>query len=127
NSISSSVDFQLAKKFSKVSFTAKYRKLFLNNRQLEFRVFAGAFIYNNTDPNSDYFSFALDRPSDYLFDYNYYGRSERSGLFSQQFIESEGGFKSKLEPGFANDWLATLNTSASLWRDIFYLYGDIGM
>jgi hypothetical protein len=39
-------------------------------------------LYNNS--NSDFFSFALDRP-DYLFDYGYYGRSESSGFFSQQF------------------------------------------
>lgn len=127
NSFSSTFDYELAEKFSKVSFTAKYRKLFLNNRQLQFRFFAGAFLYNNTDPASNYFSFALDRPSDYMFDYNYYGRSESSGLFSQQFIEAEGGFKSKLQPGFANRWLTTFNADVSIWRNWIYGYGDIGL
>ncbi len=127
NTFASTVDYQLADKFSKVSLTAKYRKLFLNNWQLEFRLFAGAFLFNHTDATSHYFSFGLDRPSDYLFDYNYYGRSESSGLFSQQFIESEGGFKSKINPGFANRWLVTFNTSVSLWRDLLYIYGDVGM
>jgi hypothetical protein len=41
------------------------------------------------------FSYAADRPTDYLFDYNYLGRSESTGLYSQQFILAEGGFKSK--------------------------------
>lgn len=119
-------DFQLGKKFSKVSFMAKYRKLFLNNQQLEFRLFAGAFLSNKTDQDSDYFSFGLDRPTDYMFDYNYYGRSESSGFFSQQYIENEGGFKSRLNPNFANQWMVTFNSAVSLYRDIFYLYGDVG-
>lgn len=116
------VDYQIGKKFSKISFRTKYRKLFLNNKQLEFRLFAGAFLYNKTQ--SDYFSFGLDRPTDYMFDYNYYGRSESSGFFSQQFIESEGGFKSRLAPHFANSWIAAFNTSASFYKDILFVYGD---
>jgi hypothetical protein len=118
-------DYQVAKKFSKISITTKWRKLFLNNRQLELRVFAGAFLFNDTR-NEDYFSFALDRPSDYMFDYNYYGRSETSGLFSQQFIAAEGGFKSKIQPGFANQWISTINGSFSIWNWI-HAYADAGV
>ena len=88
-------------------------------------MFAGAFLYND-NTNSDYFSFALDRPTDYLFDYNYYGRSEESGLFSQQIIPAEGFFKSKLEPAFANQWMTTLNGSTNIWKWIF-AYGDAGL
>ena len=91
--------------------------------QLNTRFFAGKFISNNT--NSEFFSFALDRPTDYLFDYNYLGRSESSGIYSQQIIIAEGGFKSKLENPFANDFIATTNTSVSIWRWI-ELYGDTG-
>ncbi len=120
-----SFDYQIAKKFSKISFTSKWRKLFLNNRQLEFRFFAGAFLFNESR-DSDYFSFALDRPTDYLFDYNYYGRSEDEGLFSQQFIEAEGGFKSQLEPEFANQWISTFNASFTIWNWI-HAYGDVGL
>ena len=119
-------DAQIAKKFGKVSFNYEYRKLTERNRQYNLRFFAGAFLYNKTYKNSNYFSFALDRPTDYLFDYNYYGRSEDSGLFSQQLIVAEGGFKSKLEPGFANEWISTLNGSVTLWKYIF-AYGDIGV
>lgn len=126
-SFNAAIDVQYGKKFSKAALTAKYRKLFLNNRQFELRLFAGAFLHNKTDEDSDYFSFGLDRPTDYLFDYNYYGRSEGGGLFSQQFIESEGGFKAQLEPRFANQWLTSLNTSVSFWRDILYAYGDVGL
>jgi len=123
--ITGGIDYELAKNFSKVSVTAEYRKLFRNNRQINLRLFAGSFLYNDERDN-DYFSFALDRPTDYLFDYNYYGRSQGSGLFSQQIIMAEGGFKSQLEPHFANDWITTLNASTNIWKWI-YAYGDVGL
>ncbi|HET8810895.1 MAG TPA: metalloprotease [Flavobacteriaceae bacterium] len=118
-------DYQVAKEFSKFAVTATYRKLFRNNRQINLRLFAGTFIFNESR-ETDFFSFALDRPSDYLFDYNYYGRSESSGLFSQQFIRAEGGFKSQLQPAYANQWITTLNASTNLWKWI-YVYGDVGL
>ncbi|HUH28816.1 MAG TPA: hypothetical protein VLZ86_11385 [Gelidibacter sp.] len=119
-------DFQIAKKFGKIALNYEWRKLTESNRQFNFRFFAGTFLYNNTDENSDYFSFALDRPTDYLFDYNYLGRSESSGIFSQQIIIAEGGFKSKLETPFANQWMTTANMSTTIWRFI-EAYGDIGL
>ncbi len=121
-----SVDYQIAKNFSKASITLEYRKLFKSsNRQLNLRFFAGTFLFNDETDN-DYFSFALDRPTDYLFDYNYYGRSQASGLFSQQIIVAEGGFKSQLQPEFANQWISTVNGSTNLWKWI-YAYGDLGV
>ena len=119
-------DFQLADKFSKLSVNYEFRKLTKSNRNINLRIFAGVFLGNNSDPNSDYFSFALDRPTDYLFDLNYLGRSENAGIFSQQIIIAEGGFKSKLETPFANQWMTTANFSTSIWRYI-QVYGDLGM
>ena len=122
-------DAQHASDFTKVAFELEYRKLFENNRQFNFRFYAGKFIRNKTtdyaDPN--YYSFALDRPTDYLFDYGYLGRSEDSGIYSQQIIIAEGGFKSFLpeEYRFANDYLTTINTSVNLWKWI-EVYGDLG-
>ncbi|MDC6405910.1 MULTISPECIES: metalloprotease [Maribacter] len=120
------LDFQLAGKFSKLSFEYEYRKLFENNRQFNVRFFAGKFLSNNTDSN--FFSFALDRPTDYLFDYSYLGRSEDTGIYSQQIIIAEGGFKSFLDERyrFSDNWMATVNTSFNLWRWI-ELYGDAGL
>ncbi|WP_104736032.1 gluzincin family metallopeptidase [Hanstruepera ponticola] len=118
-------DLQIAKKFGKVALNYEYRKLTAKNRRYHLRLFAGAFLYNKTYQDSDYFSFALDRPTDYLFDYNYYGRSESAGLFSQQLIVAEGGFKSQLNPGFANQWITTLNGSTTIWKYIM-AYGDVG-
>lgn len=129
NYVSWFIDAQHASDFTKLAFELEYRKLFESNRQFNFRFFAGKFLRNKTtdytDPN--YFSFALDRPTDYLFDYGYLGRSEDSGIYSQQIIIAEGGFKSFLPDRyrFANDFLTTVNTSVNLWRWI-ELYGDLG-
>ena len=114
-------DLQFASKFGKASANMR---LFDNNRQINFRLYAGAFLYNNTQ--SDYFSFAIDRPTDYLFDYNYIGRSESSGLFSQEFYLSEGGFKSMLINPYANQWLTTSNVSFNIWNWV-EIYGDLGI
>ncbi|MGB5430326.1 metalloprotease [Eudoraea sp.] len=117
------VDAQHSSDFTKLAFNLEYRKLFVNNTQFNFRFFAGKFLRNKT--TGDYFSFALDRPTDYLFDYNYLGRSEDSGIWSQQLIIAEGGFKSQLENPFSNDWIATTNSSVNIWRWI-EVYGDLG-
>ncbi len=123
NHISFVSDFQMSNKFGKLSSEVGFRKLFNDNRQLNLRLYGGSFIFNRS--NSDFFSFALDRPTDYLFDYNYYGRSESSGIFSQQYITAEGGFKSKTTIPYANQWMTTFNASYSIWNWI-EAYGDIG-
>ncbi len=121
-----SLDYQISSKFSKLAVELEYRKLFLNNRQLNLRFFGGLFLFNNSREDENFFSFALDRAVDYMFDYNYYGRSESSGLFSQQLIIAEGGFKSNLEPAYANSWITTLNANTNIWKWI-YAYGDVGL
>ena len=126
NYYSAAFNAQWSSAFTKISAQFEYRKLFLSNRQINLRFFTGLFLRNESPSDENYFSFALDRPTDYLFDYNYYGRSESSGIYSQQLIIAEGGLKSKLQPGFANQWISTFNSSVNLWRWI-YLYGDLGL
>ncbi|MGK0127843.1 MAG: hypothetical protein ACI87F_001360, partial [Candidatus Azotimanducaceae bacterium] len=75
---------------------------------------------------SDFFSFGLSRQTDYLFKYNYLGRSEGSGFFSQQLIINEGGFKSDLPTNYANQWLASMNTSVGIWKWT-ELYNSVGL
>jgi hypothetical protein len=117
-------DIQFSGQFGKVSSEIQFRKLFENNHQLSLRMFAGSFLYNTS--NSDFFSFALDRPTDYLFDYAYLGRSSSTGIVSQEFIMAEGGFKSKLSTPYANHWITTLNGSYTIWNWI-EAYGDVGL
>lgn len=122
NHFNYNTNIQASSQFSKVSGELQYRKLF-NNRQFNIRFFAGAFVHNNTD--TDYFDFGVSNPNDYLFDYNFFGRSEKTGILSQQLILAEGAFKSKLEPEKANQWLTTTNVSFSIWNWI-EAYGDAG-
>ena len=122
--ISFGTNLQLADKFGKISSTFEYRKLFDNNQQLNLRFYAGAFLYRNTA--TDFFSFALDRPTDYLFDYDYIGRSEQTGFFSQQLIVAEGGFKTKVANSFANQWITSLNASTNIWNWV-EVYGDVAL
>lgn len=119
-------DLQIAKNFGKLSTTLEFRTLTENNRQYNLRAYFGTFIYNKTYQDTDFFSFALDRPTDYLFDYDYLGRTEEAGLLSQQLIIAEGGFKSQLDTPFANQWISTVNTSTTIWRYVM-AYADAGL
>lgn len=124
NELKYSANYQISNHFSKVSLTAQYRTLTdKHNRQFDIRLFAGAFI-NNT-ANTNFFDFSLGNATDYLFEYDYLGRSEISGIYSQQIIINEGGFKSKLPISTANQWITTVNTSIGIWRWV-EVYNDIG-
>ena len=120
--ISYKINTDISSNFTKFSTDIRYRKLTAKNRQLDFRIFGGFFLNNKT--SGDYFSFGLDRASDYLFEQNYFGRSESSGLFSQQVIIEDGGFKSVLPTRFANQYMASFNSSIGLWNWLEY-YNDV--
>lgn len=120
------VNYELASNFSKLATTLNFRKLLKNNQWIDFRVYAGAFLFNDTQQDGDFFSFALDRPTDYLFDFNYLGRQESSNFVSQQFISAEGNFKSRLNPRFANRWITTASAETSIWKWVM-AYSDIGL
>jgi hypothetical protein len=124
NHVNFMTELQFSGKFGKIVAELEYRKLFENNRQVNLRLYAGNFLYNKS--TSDFFSFALDRPSDYLFDYSYLGRSESKGLFSQEYALAEGGFKSKIENPYANQWITSLNGGYTIWNWI-EVYGDLGL
>ncbi len=118
------VGLEYEENFSKAYLDLRYRRLTQEDRQLDFRFYFGSFIHNET--TTDYFNFGLTRYSDYLFRLNYFGRSEISGIFSQQYITSEGGFKSDLDQNFANQWLSSFNTSVGIWKWI-EVYNDFGL
>lgn len=117
-----STDAQVSNLFGKFSGQIEFRQLY-KNRQFNLRVFGGFFTHRSTD--SDFFSFATYRATDYLFDYNFYGRSESQGFFAQQFIAVDGGFKSKVTP-YANQWMLTTNTSFNIWNWV-EVYSDLGL
>jgi len=118
-------NFETSKGFGKIDFTTDYRKLFPSGRQISGRLFIGKFLWHNrTDTN--YFDYNLNRPTDYLFNYNYFGRSEEQGVFSQQFVMAEGGFKSRFETSSANSYIVSSNFTIGLWKFV-ELYSDLGV
>ena len=61
-----------------------------------------------------------------MFEHGYLGRSETTGLFSQEYVYAEGGFKSKLDTRYANQWMTTFNASFNVWNWV-QVYGDVGL
>lgn len=118
-----SADVQIATIFGKISGEIQYRKLFQNNRQLSIRGYFGGFLYRKSA--TDYFDFGVYRPSDYLFDYNLLGRSETTGLFSQQYVMADAGFKTKFTENLANQWVTSVNSSINIWNWV-EVYADAG-
>lgn len=117
--------FEFSDLFGKFSVNLDFRHLFHDGRTFSFRFFGGKFLWNNTQ-NTTYFDYSLNRPSDYLFNYNYLGRTDASGIYSQQFIMSEGGFKSKFANPNANDFILATNLGFGLWKWI-EAYTDFGI
>ncbi len=119
---------EISNHFNKFTSDIRYRKLTDKKHQLDFRWFTGIFLNNGADRSSNYFSYGLSKPTDYLFEYNVYGRDEDTGFLYQQFIMAEGGFKTFFKENhqqYANDWMTTLNTSFSIWNWL-EIYNDIG-
>lgn len=124
NVFSFSADTQLSSNFGRISTELNYRQLFRNNRQFNFRLFAGCFLYEKT--NTDTFLFGVSQINDFLFEQELLGRSETSGLLSQQFIMGDAGFKSKVLPDAVDRWMVATNISFNIWNWI-EVYGDLGV
>ncbi|MBP6373137.1 MAG: aminopeptidase [Flavobacterium sp.] len=114
----------LSNEIGKLSTEIQYREMYAHNRQIKFRWFTGAFLFNKNPTN--YFDFGLSNPNDYLFEYDFFGRSETGGLFSQQYFMADGGFKSKIAPFSCRRWMSTVNVSATIWNWVDY-YHDFGV
>jgi len=106
-------------------------------RHLHLRVFAGGFLSNSRRRRGAIFPEAFNLTAqgfnDYRLDDYYFGRTERSGIWSQQISLREGGMKALTGAGFAtgrsNNFIVALNLAADLPRQ--YLlplkpYFDIG-
>ncbi len=110
--------------FSKVQIDVDQRWMLPNKKWLSTRFFAGAFVHRNIGEGNNFFDFGMSGTQDYAFDYYLFGRSETDGLFSQQMIMTDGGFKSQTNT-FATQWLTAFNTNIPIWS-IFGVFGDVG-
>jgi len=122
----SRTSLELSKNFGKIILETNFRKLFPSGRQLEIRFFAGKFLWYDYFNRDNFFNFNLNRVTDYLFQYNYLGRSEKTGFYSQEYIPAEGGFKSKFDQPSANDFMVSTNLYIGVWKWV-ELYADLGL
>ncbi len=122
--LKSSVNTEFSNNFGKINLVFDYRKIFNSNRQFQARVYLGKFFWNNR--NFQNFNYNLGRSGGYLFLDNYLGRSERTGLLSQQFIMAGGGFKSFFDNPTTDNFMLTTNLNIGLWKWIEG-YLDLGM
>ncbi len=116
-----SIEFH--RRFVKYQTEFRFRSFLDKFRQIEWRTYFAWMPYNRTRTN--YFLPALSRPTDYLFKYNYYGRSESSGLFHQQYVYAEGAFKVFYPDQYANLWMWTHNLNLGLYKRL-NIFADFG-
>ena len=112
--IKSSINTEFSDNFGKINFVFDYRRLLKSNRQFQARVYLGKFFWNNDQ--FDDFNYNLGRSSGYLFLNNYLGRSESTGLLSQQFIMAGGGFKSFFNNPTTNNFMLSTNLNIGIWK-----------
>lgn len=116
-------NLQWMEDFEKISAEYFYRWEFSKDKKLSMRIFGGYFLSNNAQ--NDLFNYGIARVSNYAFSYGLLGQSATSGLFSQQLILAEGGFKSYLG-STVNQWITSVNVDTHVWR-WFDVYADAGI
>lgn len=122
-------NFQHNHAFGKISTEINYAITFKDNNNLDFRLFAGAFVFGNTSDKGPYrFRMSgFNGYQDYLFDYNYVGRNEINGVGFAQFTENDGAFKVWTPLGQTSKWLVALNIkSPKVGKLPLKLFIDIG-
>jgi hypothetical protein len=113
--------------FIRPTFTANYFFNYANGGGLQFRFFAGKFIYLGEKTLSTRFlneRYHLNMTGangyeDYTYSDYFLGRNEFEGTVSQQIMIRDGGFKVRTDllankVGKSDDWLAAINLSTSI-------------
>lgn len=117
-------DLQISSRFARFSMSMRQRYMLPNKQWLGIRVFAGAFLFNNQPEGQPFFSFGLSGTQDYLFDYSLIGRSDSTGIWSQQFFVSDGGFKTATNI-YSSRWMFSTSVNVPIWKGIG-VFGDFG-
>lgn len=129
NPYSAKLNFQHNNEFGKVSGEFNYSISFKNSNSLDIRFFAGAFVFGNAQQKGPYrFRMSgFNGYHDYLFDYNFIGRSETDGLSFSQFTENDGAFKVWTPLGQTSKWILAMNLkSPKVGKLPVRLFADIG-
>lgn len=110
---------------AELNYRLSYKK---KNKGLDIRLFAGGFLRNETTArNHNLRMSGWKGRDDYLFDEYYFGRNDSRGLWPNQFLVKDGGFKIATAIGQTRDWLAALNLQADLPLPLpIKCYFDVG-
>ena len=115
-------DIQFADEFIKMSIEVKQRWRFSKNHLLTARVFAGTMLHYAKTPDP-FFQFGFSGTRDYLFDYYFIGRSDQTGIWSQQMFFTDGGFRTQTN-AFTTSMIAA-NINLPFYRFVG-AFGDLG-
>ena len=128
---------------SRSSISATYKYRYIRNKRsrwVELRLFAGNYwnfdMYNSG--NAADYTFALSGAGgsqDLFIEDYFFGRSEQSGIWSQQRLDNMGGFLSTIGNGQSgyfgttNTWMTTANfyLEMPIGPKIFGIYADFGV
>ncbi len=125
------VNLEQSVDFVKTSLEANYELTYKRKgKSFDVRFFAGAFL-NSSGPNAGLYSFKTSGwtgSQDYLYDNVFLGRTETSGVLSQQFVENDGAFKIPVSVGQTTQWMTALNLKSSIPGILpIRLYADFGV
>lgn len=114
--------------YLKLYLEANYALTYANKRNIYMRLFYGKFLkngYRNGYVNSaQAFNLTGEGYNDYRFDEYYFGRTENTGMLSQQISLREGGMKVPIggsqseNAGRSNNFIFAINLKADLPQDL---------
>jgi len=108
------------------NYTFSYAKW---KKGVNVRLFAGGFL-DNTGTDFRNYNFRMSGGAgdqDYLYDEYYFGRTDDHGLWKQQFLIRDGGFKIPTAVGQSNQWIAALNLDIDIPIPIpISIFADLG-
>ncbi len=129
--------YQTGDFMSKLMVNLNYHININAKKTIDLRFFAGTFLGRQTSNNDYRFRMSGWSPNgfsnqDYLFDHIFIGRTERTGIWANQFAVEDGGFKAYSASGQSDKWLTALNVTVPLpvknkVLGAIKFYGDFGL
>ncbi len=110
---------QINKDFVKSNIEATYRIIFTRSKSVNFRLYAGAFLYkaNNLSPIYNINLSGTTGVEDYNYDEIFLGRYENpegNSFLSRQFTPNQGAFTTYTSHGKTDEWLVSLNICSAI-------------
>ena len=122
------VNLQHTMSMAKISATINYKLTLSKKSYVELRFFVGTFLAGNANERGYYAYRAngYNGPQDYLFETNFVGRNQTSGIGFNQFTEKDGALKVWTPLGQTGQWLTSLNIkSPKLFKLPIKAFADV--